>query len=372
MKVKPVLEDLALAAVCALVLFGTALWERAPVHALVLAGFSVAAAAPLVLRRRVPLTAATATAVVVLCGLAVPRWSGGLVAAVAFCSAAYHRPRRLGVVLAVSATYFLVPLLVGARPPEGLPERAMPMLAGVGTTPVTQAVLIGIAPVAAGYALRLRHERVDQLARLHRAEAVRAAAEERAMIARDVHDAVGHHLTAIQMQAGAARHVLGDAPSVATTALGTIGDSASSALREVRTLLKALRDNVDGVLADVGALAQRVATPLCAITVERTGPAGPLPALPDHGGYRLVQEALTNAVRHSGARHIHVRIARAAGRITIAVEDDGPTTPSDFEEGQGIRGMRERVRLLGGSLHLEPREPHGWRVRAELPIDGGG
>jgi signal transduction histidine kinase len=365
----PSTQDVALAAAAALTAFGLGLWEGSTASPLLLAALSVTVAAPLIWRSRLPLTVATISVAVALWGLSAPGWSGGLIAAVACCSAVYHRPRRRGYVFTVSLACFVAPMFVGPAPSVA---GSVTRVAGIGPTPFTQAILLGIAPVAVGYALRLHRERADQMARVHRAEALRVVAEERARTAREVHDAVGHHLTAIRMQASAARHVLGDAPPVADRALSTIGDSASSALTEIRALLAALRGPDGSVLADVRALADRLATPSCTITVTKDGPSSPLPALVDHGGYRLVQEALTNAVRHAEATQIHVGIRHNRQEVTITVDDNGPTQPprDHSAEGYGIRGMRERVRLLGGTLEILPRQPHGWSIRAVLPISG--
>jgi signal transduction histidine kinase len=359
------IRDPAMATVCAVVVFGLAVVERAPASLLVLAALSVAAAAPLVLRRRLPLTVAVLTGAVVLFGLSVPRWSGGLIAVVAFCSAAYHS-RHVGRVFAVSALCFLAPVVVGVHSAAG---PAASSIAGLGTTPFTQALLIGVAPAAVGYALRLRHERADQLVRLQQVEALRAMADQRTRIAREVHDAVGHHLTAIQMQASAARHVLREVPPVADRALRTIDGSATSALRDVRTILALLP--ADGtLLTHVEALADRLATPSCAISVSVEGELSGLPPTVDHGAYRLLQEALTNAARHSGATHIRVTISRTPETVTTTVEDNGPVQPDLSSEGQGIRGMHERARHLGGSVTITSRQPHGWHVEAVLPVSG--
>jgi signal transduction histidine kinase len=182
------------------------------------------------------------------------------------------------------------------------------------------------------------------------------------------------------MQAAAARHVLRAGDAVADPALATIGDLASTALGEVRALLYALRDDrvgesLAGGLQDVAVLADRLTTPARRVTVSVEGRVAGLPSLVSHSGYRLVQEALTNAVRHSGAGHIHVVIRRDGEEeevVVIAIEDDGPTSPpvgtrGECVGGQGIRGMRERVRLLGGTFRIMPRRPHGWRVEATLP-----
>ncbi|MEU4806555.1 sensor histidine kinase [Actinosynnema sp. NPDC023587] len=348
---------------------GVAWLEGARASPAVLAALGVAVAAPLAWHRA-PVAGAAVSAVVALVGgTAVPGWSGGLVAAAACYLAAYRRPQRAGTVLALSVLCFQLPLTVGVEGREDVPAR----LIGVGGTPLTQALLMGIAPVAVGYAMRLRRDRARQAVLLRDAEAVRIMAEERTVIAREVHDAVGHHLTAIRMQANAARHVLGGASPVVRRVLDTIDDSASSALEEVRTVLAMLREAADGArLTEVEALAGRLSAPSCPVTVERHG-GGPLPGLVDHGAYRLVQEALTNAVRHAGASRVHVTIRQDDRAVALTVEDDGPGRPDDGPpvDGHGLRGMRERARLLGGSLDIAAREPRGWLVRATLPVDPG-
>lgn len=396
--IRPMAADALLALAAAIAVYAAATWERAlwdlsgasggvtapPAPGgpgvgipLVLAAFSVGVAAPLALRRRFPVSVALVSVAVALLGTGVPGWSGRLVAAVALCSATYHRPRQAPVLLLLSVASTLTPILFatplpgGAWPP-GFPARVSP-------TPLAQGVLIAVAPIAVGYALHLHRERAEQQVLLHHAQAARVVAEERAWIAREIHDAVGHHLTAIRMQANAARHVLPDAPPPAARALGTVADLSASALRDVRLLLTALRDEhrpTRVTLADVPALADRLSAPGCRVhvTIDRHAAAGPLPALVDHAGYRLAQEALTNAVRHAAATRVDVRIHQDLDTVTILVEDDGQDHPpaGHLLAGSGLRGMRERAHLLGGRLDIGPRPPHGWRVEAVLPTHSGG
>jgi signal transduction histidine kinase len=355
----PAARDAVIAAATAATVFAAALWDPAQALARtspsVLAALSLAVAAPLLFRRRAPMPVAIVTAAVALIGVSAPGWSGRLVALAALCSAAYHRPRRTGLLLAVSVATYVPYALLTRLPPDA-------------DAAVTQVVIYCVAPVAVGHVLRLHRDRAEQVARTHRAEAQREMADERIRIARDVHDAVGHHLTAIRMQANAARHVLEDTP-IASRALETIAASAATALGEVRSLLAVLRDTPGAGLADVDALATALSTPRCPITVRRAGSAEPLPEPADWAGYRLVQEALTNAVRHAGAGRIDVLIHQDPREVVITVADDGPThPPADLPaEGHGIRGMRERARLAGGTLEIAPRRPHGWEVRAVLP-----
>ncbi|MCI2417811.1 sensor histidine kinase [Saccharopolyspora sp. K220] len=342
----------------AAVVFGTGVWQGASASPIVIAALSVGVAAPLALRRKLPLAAAIASAVVVLCGAPVPGWSGKLVAMAAFCSAAYYCSHRVALVFAASVSWLLAYALV-------LP------VGPLDTALFSDAVITGIAPVAVGYAMRLHRDRAEQAARLHQAEASRVVAEERSRIAREVHDAVGHHLTAIRLQVGAATYALGGIPPAAGTAFRTIDDLAATALAEVRELLETLREDDDltgSTLADVAALADRLTTSDCPVVLSWHGPVRTLPPLVEHGGYRLAQEALTNAVRHADAGEIRVAIRYESEAVIITVEDDGPSRDL-VVEGQGIRGMRERAHLLGGTLRITPRHPHGWLVQAALPTE---
>ncbi|WP_053714942.1 sensor histidine kinase [Saccharothrix sp. NRRL B-16348] len=339
------------------------IWEERsapPQVPLLLIGSSLCVSLPLLLRRVLPLTSAVLSAVVGLGGLGfLPAWPGMLVTMGAFCAAVYHRERGPGLVLAACGCWVLVSAVIAGSP--------------VQVFTVTDLVVMGVAPVATGYALRLHRERAEQTLRVQRAEADRVLAEERAQLARDVHDSVGHHLTAIRMQATAVRRVLGGAPPVADRALGTIAELSSSALDEVRGLLSALRDGPVGVvgLGELEQLVERLSGPGRRITVTRTGVAVAVPPAVDHTAYRVVQEALTNVVRHSTAGVVDVRVHRGRGRLVVTVVDDGVGQVGGLrQEGQGIRGMRERVRLVGGTLVVGPGES-GWSVRAELPTGGG-
>lgn len=355
-RLAPAARDAVLAGAAAVVVFGAAVLEGAHAPVVTLALLSVGVAAPLVLRVRFPLPSALAAAVISLCGLGVPEWSGRLVVMGAFCSAAYHTARSLPVLVASIAWFAAVSL--GAVQPATVAAFA-------------EVVVTGIAPVAVGAALRAGRRYAEQTARLHRAEAARTVAEERASVARDLHDAVGHHLTAIRMQAAAARHVSRpDAlPPVAGRALAVIDEVAATAITDVRAVLAALREPQGGptlAASDVRALAARLSTPACPITVTHEVAAIPAPV--GHGGYRLLQEALTNAVRHAGAGAVGVRVRQDGNAVTITVDDDGSGPPPAAEaEGSGIRGMRERARLLGGTLRISRRQPTGWRVEATLP-----
>jgi signal transduction histidine kinase len=346
-------RDSVLALAAAVVVFGAAVAEGAAAPAVELAVLSAAVSAPLVLRRRFPLATAMAAAAVSLVGLGLPEWSGRLVVMAAFCSAAYHGVRPV-VALAASVGWFMAISLLGVQPTT--------------VAAFAEIVLTGVAPVAVGVALRVGRRHAEQAAQLHRAEAARTIAVERAAVARNVHDAVGHHLTAIRMQAAAAQHVLQPemVPPVAVRALATIDEVAAAAITDVRAVLEVLREQGPLVaVSDVRDLAARLSTPGCPITVTCADSEVPLGV----EGHLVLREALTNAVRHAGATRVDVQVAHHRDTVTILVEDDGAgPAPSPDTEGSGIRGMRERVRQLGGTLQITGRQPSGWCVRADLPI----
>lgn len=327
--------------------------ERSWVNPVAMITASAAVSAPLLFRRRFPLTTAFVCAAIVVVA-ALPSWPGRLVAMAAFGSAAYHRPRP--VVLLLSAGWLLMLTMISMRPP------------GQAAT-YTDLILLGIAPVAVGYALRLHRDRADQAARLYQEETHRVVAEEHARVAREVHDAVGHHLTMIRMQANAVRHVTRSLPPVADKALATIAESSATALAEVRDVLAALPAGGSS-LSELDTLVDNATGPGRTVTLSRDG-STTLPPLVDHAGYRVAQEALTNALRHSDATRVDLRIEHLADAVVITVADNGSDTPGAPAEGTGLRGMRERTRLLDGTLRIGPNHPTGWLVQARIPVREG-
>ncbi|MEV4473222.1 sensor histidine kinase [Nonomuraea salmonea] len=325
-------------------------WPELPL----LAGASLVAALPLTLRDRLPLTGALLSAAIALLGLAIPGWQGRLVTMVMFGAAAFRLPRRAWLVMSLSIVWTTGYGLL-------IPQ------AQAGLSVVTDLVIMGVAPVAVGLALQLYGERAAQAARLDHAEARRAMAEEGAALARDVHDSVGHHLTAIRMQATATRRALRGQAQTADKALDTIAELSATALNEVRALLDSLREAPTGPdLDEIESLAERLSTPRLPISVHRAGAGITLPPAVGHTVYRVVQEALTNAVRHSGAGHVDVHVVCGPAAVTVSVTDDGHGRAG--AEGRGIRGMRERVHQHGGTFVAGPGQDHGWQVEAVVPI----
>lgn len=218
-------------------------------------------------------------------------------------------------------------------------------------------------------AVRARENRVAQ----HRAEAETIAEQERVRIARDMHDVVAHSLAVVIAQADGARYAAASDPSLATDALGTISATARSALADVRLLLTQLRhsqaDGPQPTIADLESLyAQvRAAGVDLRIDVDPVPRAEP-PGVVQLAVYRILQEALTNALRHGDGGPVSVRLAWAADRVDVEVRN-GTASAAVPVPGHGVIGMRERAQLVGGTLSSQAQDAE-FVVRASLPIGG--
>ena len=230
-----------------------------------------------------------------------------------------------------------------------------------------------------GRRLRIRRERAAQLERERAAEARRAIAEERTRIARELHDVVAHRVSLMTVQAGAAKTVADDDPESASQAMHEVEKAGRQALDELRHLLGVLRPEAGGEalgpqsgLADVARLVDRYRAAGLDVSLTMEGPQLDLPARVDLSAYRIVQEALTNALKHAGpGARAEVRLSTGGRHVTIEVFDNGRGATILPGSGHGIVGMRERALLLGGSLHVGPRPGGGFQVVARLPIEGG-
>lgn len=227
--------------------------------------------------------------------------------------------------------------------------------------------------VLLGEGLRLRGERVAERHR-QRAAAEQAARDEyRLALARDIHDVVAHSLSLINVRASVALHLGEKDPAQFRPALETIKAASKESLAEVRQLLGVLREDaplrppLQPSLARVPELVDnaRRAGPDVRLVTDPDMQAIPAPV--QEAAYRIVQEALTNVVRHSGARTAAVVIHAPEGELTVAIDDDGAGA-AGVPEGNGIKGMRERVAALGGRLEVGAPGSAGWRVRAVFPL----
>jgi signal transduction histidine kinase len=207
----------------------------------------------------------------------------------------------------------------------------------------------------------------------------RAVTEERLRIARELHDVVAHSMSIIAVQSGVGAHVLDSQPEEARKALVAVEATSRQALAEMRRLLGVLRQEAEPRgslapapgLAEVEALAAEVARAGVRVEVRIEGSPAALPAGLDLSAYRIVQEALTNVVRHAGPATARVAVRYAPDRVAVEVVDDGRGgDPGRDHGGHGIAGMRERAALYGGTLEAGPGPGGGFRVAASLPLEG--
>ena len=207
-------------------------------------------------------------------------------------------------------------------------------------------------------------------------QAEQAAAAERARIARELHDIVAHHLSVIVLQAAGARA----SGKAAGSALEKIENSGRQALAETRRLLGVLRDTDEETglapqpgISELDTLADSVRAAGLPVNLVIDGDPAAVPAAVDVSVYRIVQEALTNVLKHAGPARADVTIDCADEAVTIEVTDDGTREPGNRTPvgGHGLAGMRERVAIFGGELHAGPRPGGGFAVQARLPLGDG-
>jgi signal transduction histidine kinase len=225
--------------------------------------------------------------------------------------------------------------------------------------------------------VRVGRERASATARSREEEALRRASEERLQIARELHDVVAHNISLINVQASVGLHLMHEDPEQAEVALAAIKAASKNALDEFRSVLEILRGDdraplvPTATLDDIDELVQRAVTAGLDVHVDVQGRRRPLPPQVEVAAYRLVQEALTNVVRHSGATTALVRLSYNPDALVVQVDDNGLGAlekTGTSGAGQGLTGMRERVVALGGRLDAAPKPAGGFRVRAWIPI----
>lgn len=251
-------------------------------------------------------------------------------------------------------------------------------------------ILPGVLAIASVFAGEARHNRVRYLdevkERISRAEAEREArterriTEERLRIARELHDIIAHTITVITVQAGEAQDALDAYPEQTREALRNIRDASREAMSELRATVGVLRNTGDTGdtgeprkpapgLRDLPELVQTASGGSLQVTLEIQGARRSLPAAIELTAYRIVQESLTNVIRHSGASNAAVLVRFEPEIFTIQVDDDGRGTATPAAGGHGVPGMQERAAAVGGSLEAGPRAEGGFRVWAALPVD---
>lgn len=392
----PAFTDAAIALLLA-ALASIWLWLQWPPERLpaipVVAGFGLLQCLPLAWRRRFPLPVlAVVTVGTVLYGLAggaETPWAANAWLLAAFSAGAYGGDRWRNRVLTLATATFVG--YVAYEVFWGLPT-VDPIEPAARLILFQLFALIGnvgfvVWVLWLGEATRIRREReaqlaerTDQLEREREANSRRAVLDERVRIAREVHDVVAHHVSVMGIQAGAARRVLAQRPAKAEEMLKAIEASGRDAVREMHRLLGFLRQDRDEDalspqpgMRRLDALIEQMRAAGLPVELRIEGAQRPLPAGIDLSAYRIVQEALTNALKHAGPATAAATIRYRDDALEIEISDDGATPRRDRPAGggSGLIGMRERAGLHGGWLRVERNPRAGFVVRAHLPFDAG-
>ncbi|MFN8053520.1 MAG: sensor histidine kinase [Acidimicrobiales bacterium] len=334
---------------------------------------------PLVARRFVPVTVTLLISVAgaTMLWLGYPGTNALLAVPLALYSVGASRSRRGNVVVTGMALAILVPPL--ALSP-----------AGSSSSVIVAAATFAVGAFAGGgvRVRRLYAEALEVQARQaeneRRLEAREAVVEERTRIARELHDAIGHTVNVMVMQAGAGRMAAAVDPARTVDALVAIEDVGRATLGDIDRLLGLLRDDDDEAprapatgLRDLDALAGRLSSAGLDVTLDVSGDVASVPSPVSSATYRIVQEALTNALKYAGSHHVDARVTVTATDVNIDVVDDGPGPAADVTDnerrgGRGLIGMRERVATLGGEIDAGPGPDGGFVVRARIPLDREG
>ena len=338
------------------------------------AGLTLAVTLPLAVRRTRPLVAVCAVCVVLAVQVVVDPFVALVPALLALLVADYscavHAPLRLraGGLVAVLA---VLGVFAWRIPEERLPGE------------VTFGLVVVVGAWVAGDLVRSRFrtahtlgERARSVVTEHEARAHAVLAEERRRIARELHDVVAHSVCVMGVQAGAARMLLDDDPAAVRAALAEIESTARSSVSELSRMVGILRDGAAASreplpgLAGLPELLERVRAAGRTVTLDVEGAPHPLPPGLDLTAYRVLQESLTNAVKH-GVGPMSVRVGHGPGRVELDVRSGGPVAAAEGSGvGHGLIGMRERVALYGGRFAAGPCAEDGFRVHVVLPTTG--
>jgi signal transduction histidine kinase len=339
--------------------------------------------ASLVLRRKAPLwvLAGIIAGETTLSALNYAPYPADVIAfLIAVYSVAAHRPLARSAIGGVAAVIAFTALIF-----------SYPVDVSLGDYVTDIALLIWVWWLGRGLRLRRAYlaeleDRAQRLERVREGDARTARVEERARIARELHDVVAHHVSVMTVQAGAARRILDRDPESARVAMRTIEGLGRTALSEMRRIVGVLRTERDPEhtgrelapqpgLHDIGGLIDRVRETGLMVQLWIEGEPRTLSPGVDLAVYRLVQEALTNTLKHAGPQaRAWVRIHYAGQGVNVEIEDDGRGAAAGLpgngdSAGHGLVGMRERVSLYGGELRIGPRSGGGFEVRARFPLD---
>ncbi|WP_185149448.1 sensor histidine kinase [Streptomyces sp. Ag109_O5-1] len=313
-------------------------------------------------RRLLPLPA-LAVASVTMATEAAVGVSGILATALLVYEVAVTRPARVAAYAVMVAGAAQLALTI---PLQGITGHSW------GWPGMIQVLIVEGAAWAIGWSIRQSRAYTRGLVEQAEERAQLLLAEERIRIARELHDVVAHSLSIVAVQAGVGHHVIGSRPDEAAKSLSVIETTSRAALGELRSLLGVLRDHDDaewlpGGLDDLNTLLEQTRRAGVQVELTISGHPHALPRGLDRAAYRILQEALTNVVKHARTSHAQATVDYAPGEVALTVVDAGAgRTSTPVTEGHGLTGMKERAALYGGEVHAGPLSPHGFRVNARL------
>jgi len=356
---RPLVADLALVSALLVLTAGAA--SRSD-HVVLYAVLGTLETLPLLFRRKRPALVLGCVTAVAFAMSALGIWAVPLALGVALYTLATTRPPRTLRLLAYGSIASVgVVLLAGNGVEFGAAAARIVFLIA--------AWLLGESVGSRRAYVREIEEKAERLEREQEAEARRAAAEEQARIARELHDVVAHALSVIVVQAGAADDVFEVDPKLARGPIRAIDGAARSALADLRRVLGALKHDAGYApqpgVARLDGLVEQVRATGLEVGLRIEGRPRPLPTAVDLSAYRIVQEALTNVLKHAEAERARV-VLRFGDELVVEVTDDGHG-PTNGAVGNGLIGMRERAALLGGTVNAGAAPGGGYRVRASLP-----
>ena len=336
--------------------------------------------APVLTHRRFPRTS-VAVCLAALVGYAAGRYTAypGLAVFVLVFDITLHSRFRVALA-AVIAAAAAITLSIGLQP-SSVASYSTWITSELGVVVAWLAALNLRSRRARWAELRARAERLEHD---REEEARRAVTQERLRIARELHDVIAHSMSVIAVQSAVGNHVMDTQPQEARRALAAIEATSRSALTEMRRLLGVLRQDGEPQgslvpapgLADLTALVTQVKDAGLSVWVHVEGQRGPVPAGVELSAYRIIQESLTNVIKHAAATTAHVTISYGADSLAVEITDEGLAAPpgtaasATSSPGHGIIGMRERVAVFGGEFAAESRPGGGFRVRACFPTTG--
>jgi signal transduction histidine kinase len=323
---------------------------------------AVAQVLPLLVRRRYPVAVLWIVAVATIATTAEYRDFVPFAAALAIYSVATQLDRRRSLLQSAAASFVMGAFAVAADGWRGLPELII----------FAAAWVFGDSLGTRRAYTRELEEKAARLEREREAEAARAVAEEQARIARELHDVIAHNVSVMVVQAAAGSDVFDSSPARAREALRSIETTGRAALAELRRLLGVVRegavyepqpglDRLDGLL-------DRVREAGLDVRLSVEGPPRDVPVGVGLSAYRIVQEALTNTLKHADAREARVAVRYREAGLEVEVRDDGRGETNGDGDGHGLLGMKERALLLGGELEAGPAPGGGFAVTARFPL----